>query len=252
MQRAIDFKLSLVRMLYGLLVLGSLLNNFQYTAWQSSSWGAFLYLFLIAAGAGLSLAVLLGWRTRTAIPCLAACVFGYHTINHFVLHMGWFQHSQVMLVSGLLILNSGNTDRFFALSRPMPIQLEDNERTLRLFRWFLILIYWGCAYAKLRGDFLSGFSLETQMIENNWGSLPLPFQIPGWIYASMSVAAMILEFILPFFLMWSKTANLAVMTAFIFHLIMLSLLHPLIISFVMPVGLIAFVDDRLISRWAGE
>lgn len=105
--------------------------------------------------------------------------------------------------------------------------------------------------AKVDRDFLSGFGLETQMIHTSWGSLPLPFIIPPWIYPALSFGALLIELILPVFLFWARTATWAVLVAIVFHAIMLALLHPIWMSFAMPVGLIAFLDDRVFEKWAG-
>lgn len=246
-----EFKLSLIRMFYGMFIVGSLLNNIGYSAWQSVGLTeAMMYLSVFAVSVCAAIAVFLGYCTWVAIPVLAVSIFASHLMSRFLLEIHFFMHAQIFLTLGLLILNASSTERYFSISSPKD-GFQNSETALKLFKWFLIAVYWGSALAKLNGEYLSGFALETQLIRYSYGSLPLPFTIPAWAFSAMAISAFLAELILPFFLLWSRTATAAVFAALIFHMIMLGLLHPEWLSFAMPAGLVAFLDDKTIERWFG-
>lgn len=85
MQLASDAKISLIRMLCGFFVLGSLLDNFPYSAWQSLEPGpAALYFSLFAISASAALAIALGWYSRIAIPVLAVSICSFHVVARYI------------------------------------------------------------------------------------------------------------------------------------------------------------------------
>jgi hypothetical protein len=250
----IFLKLAIVRISFSILGLGSLLGNWQFTSWQSQSLvGALLYFTLYWLTVTMGLCCVFGIKTRRTLPAFTWLLVGLQLVGPFWFLKNHFMHAQVFVAFGLMIINISTCDYFLAFSRaPLtPQNLPEARVAVTWFQFYILCFYVLAALAKCQPEFLSGVSLEANLLNYSFGSLPLPFEPSAWMYKVLALGSIAMELLIPLFLWWPKTRAQTVPVVMIFHLILLFCLHPPWLSFAPPFAMVMFIENRRFAAWLG-